>query len=445
MMLTGPVDVTEKVLRRAGMTVDDIDLYRDQRGLRLGGAALPAGLRHRPRQGQRQRRRDRHGPPARRHRRDDPRHRARRARAHAASRPRSSRSASAPAWARRRSSSGSRPRHAEDRHRRGRRVGSGPAYPPPFREAVKGPLLQALGDAAGLTQFGVNLVRLKPGRRRPRSGTGTRARTSSSSCSKASSCSIEDEGETILRAGDAAGFKAGVPNGHHLLNRTERDGVFLVVGSRAPAERAHYPDLDLLYEATERPGPLHQQGRRAFRLKRRRVRRPRWTSRNFRFETDADGIATATWDRPGRSMNVITLEVIDELSRIVETVASDAAIKGCVVTSGKEAFSGGADLTMLQGLGALLREAQAREGRRGGDARLLRGIAQAVAALPAARDLRQAFRGGDPRRLPRRRLRARARLPSPGRVRRRRRPASACPRSRSGSSPAPAARSAWRG
>ncbi|HZY23223.1 MAG TPA: 3-hydroxyacyl-CoA dehydrogenase NAD-binding domain-containing protein, partial [Beijerinckiaceae bacterium] len=72
---------------------------------------------------------------------------------------------------------------------------------------------------------------------------------------------------------------------------------------------------------------------------------------NFRLETDADGIATATWDMPGRSMNVIDLAVVDELSQIVETVAADAAIKGCVVASGKEAFSAGADLQMLQGLG----------------------------------------------------------------------------------------------
>ncbi|HEX8665559.1 MAG TPA: 3-hydroxyacyl-CoA dehydrogenase NAD-binding domain-containing protein [Beijerinckiaceae bacterium] len=75
---------------------------------------------------------------------------------------------------------------------------------------------------------------------------------------------------------------------------------------------------------------------------------------HFRFDTDTDGIATATWDSPGRSMNVIDLNVIKELSQIVEAVASDAAIKGCVVTSGKDSsFSGGADLTMLQGLGAL--------------------------------------------------------------------------------------------
>ena len=71
---------------------------------------------------------------------------------------------------------------------------------------------------------------------------------------------------------------------------------------------------------------------------------------NFRFETDADGIATLTWDMPERSMNVITPQVMEELDRIVDKVASDEAIKGCVIVSGKEAFSGGADLTMLQGL-----------------------------------------------------------------------------------------------
>jgi len=73
---------------------------------------------------------------------------------------------------------------------------------------------------------------------------------------------------------------------------------------------------------------------------------------NFRFEVDADGIALATWDMPDRSMNVITPEVVEELSRLVDTVAGDEAVKGCVIASGKEAFSGGADLTMLQGLSA---------------------------------------------------------------------------------------------
>src|SRR3954452_20680856 len=69
---------------------------------------------------------------------------------------------------------------------------------------------------------------------------------------------------------------------------------------------------------------------------------------NFKLETDADGIALVTWDAPGRSMNVIDLKVIEELSAIVEQVAADAAIRGAVITSGKESFCAGADLTMLE-------------------------------------------------------------------------------------------------
>ncbi|WP_284178162.1 3-hydroxyacyl-CoA dehydrogenase NAD-binding domain-containing protein [Rhabdaerophilum sp. SD176] len=77
---------------------------------------------------------------------------------------------------------------------------------------------------------------------------------------------------------------------------------------------------------------------------------------NFRFETDADGIALLTWDMPGRSMNVITEAVMAELGQVVDHVAGAEAIKGCVIVSGKEAFSGGADLTMLQGLGGEFRK-----------------------------------------------------------------------------------------
>ena len=73
---------------------------------------------------------------------------------------------------------------------------------------------------------------------------------------------------------------------------------------------------------------------------------------NFRFDTDPDGIATLLWDMPGRSMNVITETVMDEIDRVIDHVAGDPTIKGCVVTSGKAAFSGGADLGMLQQLGA---------------------------------------------------------------------------------------------
>jgi 3-hydroxyacyl-CoA dehydrogenase/enoyl-CoA hydratase/3-hydroxybutyryl-CoA epimerase len=69
---------------------------------------------------------------------------------------------------------------------------------------------------------------------------------------------------------------------------------------------------------------------------------------NFTVETDADGIALVTWDMPGKSMNVFTEEVMLELDKIVDQIASDAGVKGAVITSGKESFSGGADLTMLQ-------------------------------------------------------------------------------------------------
>ncbi|RVD58406.1 3-hydroxyacyl-CoA dehydrogenase [Mesorhizobium sp. M2D.F.Ca.ET.185.01.1.1] len=69
---------------------------------------------------------------------------------------------------------------------------------------------------------------------------------------------------------------------------------------------------------------------------------------NFTFDVDADGIALITWDMPDRSMNVFTEEVMRELNGIVDHVAGDATIKGAVITSGKDSFSGGADITMLQ-------------------------------------------------------------------------------------------------
>jgi 3-hydroxyacyl-CoA dehydrogenase/enoyl-CoA hydratase/3-hydroxybutyryl-CoA epimerase len=71
---------------------------------------------------------------------------------------------------------------------------------------------------------------------------------------------------------------------------------------------------------------------------------------NFKIENDSDGIALLTWDSPGRSMNVIDATVMDELSAIIEQTSADAAVKGVVITSGKDAFCAGADLTMLENL-----------------------------------------------------------------------------------------------
>src|ERR1700757_2848799 len=71
---------------------------------------------------------------------------------------------------------------------------------------------------------------------------------------------------------------------------------------------------------------------------------------NFSVEIDGDGIAVVTWDEPGRSMNVIDSTVMDELSTIVEQTTADAAVKGVVITSSKDAFCAGADLSMLEGM-----------------------------------------------------------------------------------------------
>src|SRR6266702_3453489 len=83
---------------------------------------------------------------------------------------------------------------------------------------------------------------------------------------------------------------------------------------------------------------------------------------NFSVEIDGDGIAVVTWDEPGRSMNVIDTTVMDELSTIVEQTTADAAVKGVVITSAKDAFSAGADLTILEGLSRTFAELVAAQG-----------------------------------------------------------------------------------
>ena len=70
--------------------------------------------------------------------------------------------------------------------------------------------------------------------------------------------------------------------------------------------------------------------------------------KNFKVETDADGIALVTWDIPGRSMNVLDETTINELEHIVKQTSADSSVKGVVITSAKEALSAGADLSMLE-------------------------------------------------------------------------------------------------
>lgn len=124
---------------------------------------------------------------------------------------------------------------------------AGSGYPPPFKAMAEGRIQQALGDAGGLTQFGVNLTRLPPG-----AATAQRHwhETEDELVFVVSGelVLIEEESETPLGAGEAATFKAGHADGHYLLNRSAEDAVVLEIGTRASDERCHYPDIDLVCE-----------------------------------------------------------------------------------------------------------------------------------------------------------------------------------------------------
>jgi len=94
------------------------------------------------------------------------------------------------------------------------------------------------------------------------------------------------------------------------------------------------------------------------------------TSTNFTLDIDSDGIALVTWNAPGRAMNVIDMTVIEELSGLVEKLATDGAVKGVVITAGKDTFCAGADLTLLETLGRTFAELAASQGEEAANARL---------------------------------------------------------------------------
>ena len=121
---------------------------------------------------------------------------------------------------------------------------TGSRYPAPFDALVKARAWRKLGDAAGLTQFGVNLVRLPPGAWSSQRHWHERE---DEFCwvLEGEAVLVEDAGETTLRAGDGVGWKAGVADGHHLINRSGDDVVLLVVGSRREDEACRYPDIDM--------------------------------------------------------------------------------------------------------------------------------------------------------------------------------------------------------
>jgi uncharacterized cupin superfamily protein len=126
-------------------------------------------------------------------------------------------------------------------------VVTGSSYPAPFDAPCAARARQRLGDAASLTDFGVNLLRLPPD-----AWSSQRHWHSAEDefvyVLEGEVVLVTDDGEEILRAGDCAGFKAGQKDGHHLQNRSSRDVVLLEIGSRKAAEdEGEYPDIDLRF------------------------------------------------------------------------------------------------------------------------------------------------------------------------------------------------------
>lgn len=117
-------------------------------------------------------------------------------------------------------------------------------YPEPYRQAVAGRHWRALGDAFGLKNFGVNLVRLAPGAASSQRHWHTKE-DELVYVLDGTPTLVTDAGEQLLAPGMVAGFPAGKADGHHLVNRSDRDVLFLAIGDRNDADECEYPGLDL--------------------------------------------------------------------------------------------------------------------------------------------------------------------------------------------------------
>ena len=128
------------------------------------------------------------------------------------------------------------------------RRGSG--YPAPFHEKAAGRLKKALGDAAGLSDFGVNLTQLPPGawssQRHWHSDEDEFVFVLSGELTL-----VTDSGRTTLSAGACAGFPKGVADGHHFVNEGSQTAIYLEIGTRSAKDVCSYPDIDLRIDAAE--------------------------------------------------------------------------------------------------------------------------------------------------------------------------------------------------
>jgi uncharacterized cupin superfamily protein len=136
-------------------------------------------------------------------------------------------------------------------------VGSG--YPAPFDKPCAARARQRLGESSGLSDFGVNLLRLPPGTWSSQRHWHT-AEDEFVFVVEGEVVLITDTGEETLRAGDSAGFKAGVKDGHHLQNRSPRDAVVLEMGSRKEEDEGEYSDIDMRFSRASAGRFEHKDG-----------------------------------------------------------------------------------------------------------------------------------------------------------------------------------------
>jgi len=117
-------------------------------------------------------------------------------------------------------------------------------YPEPFFSRMRGREKRPLGDVFGLVHFGVNLTRLAPGAQSALRHAHTK-QDEFVYILEGRPTLVTDEGRTPLAPGMCAGFPHGTGNGHHLVNETAQDVVYLEVGDRTPGDEGSYPDDDL--------------------------------------------------------------------------------------------------------------------------------------------------------------------------------------------------------
>ena len=117
-------------------------------------------------------------------------------------------------------------------------------YPAAFAKSMEGRTKRPLGDLFGLSNFGVNIVHLVPGARSALRHAHTR-QDEFVYVVEGEPTLVTDAGDTPLKPGMCAGFKAGTGDGHHLVNRSAQDVVYLEIGDRSPGDDVDYPDDDI--------------------------------------------------------------------------------------------------------------------------------------------------------------------------------------------------------